>query len=144
VRLAVAAAIAFLIGWPLYDRAYRRAGDQPVPWSDLTAAVGPLALERPAMRVFRDPESLAGFHPRLGPVVDFARYDAVLVSPGPRSSTAYRLVVRSVVEERARVIVTVEELAPTLLRRGRPRVTSPYRLIAIPAGDKPVEIALRS
>lgn len=63
---------------------------------------------------------------------------AVVISPGPRSSTGYRVRVLEVIEERSRIVVRVREETPTLRTRVRPVVTYPYRVILIPALHKGV------
>jgi len=63
---------------------------------------------------------------------------AVVISPGPRSSTGYRVRVLSVTEERSRIVVRVREETPTLHDEVQPVVTYPYRVILIPALHKGV------
>lgn len=63
---------------------------------------------------------------------------AVVISPGPRSSTGYRVRIVAVIEERSRIVVRVREETPGLRDRVRPIVTYPYRVILIPALHKGV------
>ncbi|HYZ19969.1 MAG TPA: protease complex subunit PrcB family protein [Gaiellaceae bacterium] len=57
----------------------------------------------------------------------------LLVSAGPRSSSGYRVEVLSVRRHGGRIDVAVREVTPTLAQRVRPGVTSPYRLLSLPA-----------
>ena len=74
------------------------------------------------------------------PPIDFSRRTALLVSSGPRSSTAYELEVVSVVEERRRIVVTVRERTPSLAAPGAATLAFPFRLITIEASRKPVAL----
>ena len=65
---------------------------------------------------------------------------AIVISPGPRSSTGYSVRVLSVVEERRRIVVRVREETPTLQARVEPRVTYPYRVILIDDTHKRVVV----
>ena len=141
MRVAVAAAVLFAVAWPVYDRVYRQGGDRPLAARPVVGALGGLRVERATARVFRDAESFLAFTGRRHTDVDFERKDVIFLTPGPRSSTAYGVVVRSIVEERSRIVVTVEELGPAPARRGSPRVTFPDRLIAVPATGKDVHVA---
>jgi PrcB C-terminal len=74
------------------------------------------------------------------PPVDWRRDRVVLVSAGPRSSTGYELRIVRVEQERNRVLVVLRERTPSLGEPVRARVTYPYRLITIPAGDEAVTV----
>lgn len=63
-----------------------------------------------------------------------------MLAAGPRSSTGYGVEVRSVREQRGRIVVRVRERTPELGDRVAARVTSPYRLITLPRRAKPVYI----
>jgi hypothetical protein len=148
LRLAgVAAVLAFLVGWPAFEHGYRRGGDRPLAWADLSADVAPLRLPRPTTRVFRDERSLTRFLRNSKPgrrvpagLVADGRDEAILVSAGPRSSRVYLIRVRRVVEQRARVVLTAEERAPTLRNSGASLVSYPFVLLRVPATGKPVEV----
>ncbi len=77
------------------------------------------------------------------PPIDFSRRTAILVSSGPRSSTAYDLEVVSVVEERRRIVVTVRERTPSLAEPGAAALSYPFRLITIERSRKPVTLNRR-
>lgn len=72
------------------------------------------------------------------PAVDFSRRRLILVAAGPRSSTGYRVEIVRVTEQRGRIAVVAREVAPSLGDPVVARLTSPYRLIAIPATRKRV------
>jgi hypothetical protein len=131
--VAAVAAVGVLAWRPWQDVRAR-----PVPWRDLTQRVGPLELARPANQAFATEADLRRFLrvqvparlPRLPPI-DFGRERAVIVSPGPRSSTGYGVAVVAVTRRGARTEVTLRETAPSLGAAVEPRVTHPYRLLAI-------------
>jgi protease stability complex PrcB-like protein len=74
------------------------------------------------------------------PAFDFTRARLVLAAAGPRSSTGYVVRVVRVVERRDRVDVDVREVAPSLHDRVEATLTFPYRLLAIPASGKRVQV----
>lgn len=74
------------------------------------------------------------------PAIDFKRREAYLVAAGPRSSTGYDLRIVSVRDAGGHIVVTVHERAPALGDPVQARVTYPFRLIALPASDKPVKL----
>ena len=111
-----------------------------------TPSLGTIAFPTPTVRVFRSNEELRRYVSQAEPGrraggADLSRWAArVLVTTGPRSSSGYAIEVRSVVEERARVVVHAVERAPRLGDAVRPEVTSPYRLLAFTQLDKPVAV----
>ena len=113
-------------------------------WRDVTAQLGEVRWPRQAARTFESREQLARELRRVQspgarvPAVDFSRSRLVLAAAGPRSSSGYGVRVLDVVERRGRVDVDVGEIAPLLGESGRSSLTFPYRLIALPASDKPV------
>jgi hypothetical protein len=82
---------------------------------------------------------MPGVPPRTVPL-DWRRQELVLVSPGPRSSTGYGVRIVSVTQRRNRIDVVAEETSPRLGQHVEPRVTYPYRLLAIPHSSKRVSI----
>jgi hypothetical protein len=74
------------------------------------------------------------------PAFDFGHRRLVLVAAGPRSSTGYGVRIVRITEKRSTIDVLAREVTPTLGSRVEPRVTSPYRLITIPATDKRVYV----
>ena len=124
--------IAFA-GYALWPEADARR----VAWQDLSSRVGRLTITRETKRVFRDGKALRDYVAAGGgqvPYVDFDRHQALLVSPGPRSSTGYALEIVRVDERGGKVTVTVRERAPEANDEVEPRTTFPYRLVTLPAG----------
>ena len=131
--------------WLGWQALWAHGSDRPLPWSDVTEATI-AEPHRSELRVFRSRGALLR-HLRRGtgsvtlPAdLDFDRFDAVLISAGPRSSSAYRLEIVRVTEERRRVVVTVRERTPSLARPGTARLTFPFRLILIERRGKDVTL----
>jgi hypothetical protein len=130
--LAFTTALAAYTLWP-------EGETRPAAWQDLSGHAGQLTITRETKRVFRDAGALRDYVAGAGgrvPPVDFDRHQALLVSPGPRSSTGYVLEIVRVEERGGKVTVTVRERAPRLNDRVRPRVTFPYRLLTLPRGKE--------
>ena len=113
--------------------------EHAVAWRDLSGDVGPLTLVRGERRLFRDRSRLAAFLRTAGskrpvPAVDFSARQLLIVTPGPRSSTGYRIDVLSVRERDGKITVRIRERTPRLGERVTARVTYPYRLLSLPAG----------
>lgn len=140
VGLLAAAAAA----WLLVDELSGPGARHPLAWRDLTSETGRLVLPREVTREFiSEPQLAAYLHSRGAghvPRVDFPRWRAVLITLGPRSSSAYSLRVLGVVEEGSRVTVRVERRNAGLADAGIPRLTFPYRLITLPATGKRVHL----
>jgi hypothetical protein len=81
----------------------------------------------------------AGGAPRV-PAFDFGKRRLILVAAGPRSSTGYGVRIVQITEKRSTIGVLAREITPSLGERVDPRVTSPYRLISIPATSKRVYV----
>jgi hypothetical protein len=77
------------------------------------------------------------------PQVDFERNEIIVISLGPRSSTGYSLRVERVVERRRGIYVYARERTPSLRDPVDPRVTYPYRALAIARSSKPVYVKLQ-
>jgi hypothetical protein len=143
----LAAALVAAAGWLGWRQLWAHGGGAPLGWEDVTAATlaEPLRAE---LRVFRTRESLREHLTRGGrsatvPRLRLAGREAVLVSSGPRSSSAYAVEVLEVREERRRVVVTVRERTPSLARPGAARLVFPFRLITIERTGKPVALEVR-
>jgi hypothetical protein len=139
----VAAVVA--AGWLVWQGLWAHGGERPLAWRDVTRATIAEPL-RSELEVFRSRGALVR-HLRHGSSsvtlpadLDFDRFDAVLISAGPRSSSAYRLEIVRVTEERRRVVVTVRERTPSLARPGTARLTFPFRLILIERRGKDVTL----
>lgn len=131
--------------WLGWRAVWAHGGDRPLAWRDVTSATI-AEPQRSELRVFGSREALVR-HLRQGGQsatvpgdLDFERFDAVLVSGGPRSSSAYELEVLRVTEERRRIVVTVREQTPSLARPGTARLTFPFRLILIERRGKDVTL----
>lgn len=112
---------------------------EPVAWSELSAQFGPLPVTGETKRLFQRRDQLSKYLDRIGverppPPVDFTRRQLLLVSPGPRSSSGYRLDVVRVRRRGGRIEVAVREHTPALGERVAARVTYPYRVLSLPAG----------
>jgi hypothetical protein len=69
------------------------------------------------------------------PPIDYGRAETFLVAAGPRSSTGYSLRVVRVYEHGDHVQVVVRERTPSLGDSVHPRVTYPFRLLALPSHE---------
>jgi hypothetical protein len=139
--LLATAVLGFAAIWVTYHYVFGNDRLRVLPWRDLTSRVAPLRFTHGTTRLLPGPKTFAlylrerGFrgHP---PRIDFDRRDVILIALGPRSTTGYELHVKSVVEQRRRVIVTLREQTPTLGESGAVRTVHPFRLITIPKRDK--------
>ena len=123
LRLAAVAgvlAVALLAAWL---HAHGHQGSTPVPWKDVS---------REAHITNR---SLAAYS-----VTKRGDRERIFVSPGPRSSSGYRVEVERVVEQRRQIALDVREIAPHLGQRVQARVTYPYVWIEIPRTRKHVSL----
>ncbi len=115
-----------------------RHGGHRVSWRSVP--LGALLFPTPTARLFRDQASLDRYLLRAvqepGPKLDFSHRSYVLLTTGPRSSSGYDIEVLSVTEQRSRLLVRALETAPRLGDPVRARVTSPYRLLAVPSTEE--------
>jgi PrcB C-terminal len=135
--LIVAAAIVSACG----------AESRPVAYTDLTADVGPLDFTRIKRQLFRERSDLVEFLAEQNPgrrlrlpPIDFTRQQVYVVATGPRSSTGYDLRIVRVRDEGDHIVVVVRERTPSLGDDVEPRVTFPFRMIALPRTDEPVRL----
>ncbi|HZQ66372.1 MAG TPA: protease complex subunit PrcB family protein [Gaiellaceae bacterium] len=136
-----------IAGGAIWTQVVEPGGAKPLPWIDVTArmGMGPVPWPKSVTRSFWKRSQVVrylartfpGHPPRVAPF-DFGRYRLVLVAAGPRSSTGYGVEIVHVKERRGDIRVLARELTPSLGRRVVARLTSPYRLIAIPATTKRV------
>jgi PrcB C-terminal len=140
----VALAIA---GGVLWTRVVEAGGAKPVPWRDVTAGVGPVLWPKSVARSFWTGSQLERYLARTFPHgqpefprFDFAHRRLILVAAGPRSSSGYGVRIASVTDRRGGVRVLARETAPSLAQRVVVGLTSPYRLITIPATRKRVSV----
>ena len=130
-----------IVGVLLATRLLAEGESRPIAWRDLTAQVGPLRITDRENRLFQDEEELARYLAQAkaggaAPQVDFSQRQLLLVSPGPRSSTGYEVEVLSARDEDGEITVRVREKTPKLDDRVDARVTHPYRLLSLPAGQE--------
>ena len=137
---------AAALGWLAWQSLWAHGGDAPLPWVDLTsrtlaqparAGVWAFRTRKPLLRELNASDRLATV-----PAIDFSRHMAILVSSGARSSTAYRLEIVKIIEERRRILVVARERAPSLARPGAATLTFPFRLITIERRGKRVTLEL--
>jgi hypothetical protein len=122
-------------------------GSKPVAWTDVTAQMAPALWPKAVSRSFWKKEQLVRFLDRTfpeggpkAPRFDFERRRLILVSAGPRSSTGYAVRITRITERRSSIDVLAKETTPSLDHPGVARLTSPYRLITIPATSKRVYV----
>jgi len=136
----VALAIVVLVAGGLIRRHHSHERLRTLPWRIVSA--GRLQLAAPIgkrIRLQKTADKILGpGHLHIPP----GRM-AVVISPGPRSSSGYSVRVLSVVEERSRIVVNVREVTPSLGNRVRPIVTYPYRVILLPLVHKGVLVRWR-
>jgi hypothetical protein len=123
LRLLLVAAVSAAIATGVVLHARGHDGSRPVPWRDVSPQARGLDHRVAVFRVTKRGDR-----------------ERVLVSPGPRSSTGYRVQVVSVTEQRRRILLRVRELTPHLGREVQARVTYPYVLIEIPRTRKHVAL----
>jgi hypothetical protein len=141
VSLAIAGGVA-------WTQLYEAGGTKPLAWLDVTVrvrgqALWPKAVTRSFWRQRQVDRFLARIFPRAAPTfpsVDFARRRLVLVAAGPRSSTGYRVEILRATERRGDIRLVARELTPTLESHQIARLTSPFKLITIPATGKRVYV----
>jgi hypothetical protein len=122
-------------------------GSKQLAWQDVTARMGPVLWPKSVSRSFWKRRQLVRYvartfpqgAPRV-PVFDFAHRRLILVAAGPRSSTGYGVKIVRITEQHSTIDVLAREITPSLGTRTVPRLTSPYRLITIPATSKRVYV----
>jgi hypothetical protein len=145
---AVAAVALAIAGGAIWTQVGDAGGSKPVAWTDVTARMPGLLWPKSVTRSFWKRRQVVRFLARTFPegpppvpAFDFSRYRLVLVAAGPRSSTGYGVRILRVRERRGDVRVLAREIAPQLGQRVEAKLTSPYRLIEIPATGKRVYFA---
>src|SRR5262249_43557850 len=143
--VVVALAIA---GGVIWTQVYEPGGARQLAWHDVTAevrgqALWPKSVTRSFWRQRQVGRGLARLFPACAPTlprIDYAHDRLVLIAAGPRSSTGYRVQVLTATDRRGDIQILARELTPTLEQRVKPRLTSPFRLITIPATRKRVYV----
>jgi PrcB C-terminal len=132
----------------IWTQVYEPGGTKQLAWRDVTAevqgpAVWPKSVTRSFFRQRQVDRYLARIFPRRAPRfprIDYARDRLVLIAAGPRSSSGYRVEVLRATERRGDIRILAREVTPTLAQRVTARLTSPFRLITIPATGKRVYV----
>jgi hypothetical protein len=119
---------------------------RPVAYEDLTPKIGPLEFTHITVDLSRNRAALLGVLERNNPgrkihlpPIDYARQETFVVAVGPRSSTGYALRIVRVQEKGGHIDVVVREQTPSLGDPVEPRITYPFRLLAL-SSDKPVHL----
>jgi hypothetical protein len=141
--VAVALAIAAGVTWTQVVE----DGSKQVAWQDATGRMGPVLWPKSVSRSFWRRRQVVRYvartfpqgEPRV-PAFDFAHRRLILVAAGPRSSTGYGVEIVRIAERRSTIDVLAREVTPSLGARAEARLTSPYRLITIPANPKRVYV----
>jgi PrcB C-terminal len=122
-------------------------GSKQLAWDDVTAqmpgVLWPKSVSRSFWKRRQVVRYLARTFPQGPPKVppfDFAHRRLILVAAGPRSSTGYGVRIVRITERRSTIDVLAREVTPALGDHTTARLTSPYRLIAIPATSKRVYV----
>jgi protease stability complex PrcB-like protein len=144
---ALALAIA---GWLVYTQVWGTGGERTVAWTDLTPKLGTIEFTRRVTGVYHSRAAfvrllnatMPGRVPTLPPH-NWDRDQVVVIALGPRSSTGYVLRILWVVERRRGIYVYAREQTPSLGEPVTPRVTYPYRVIAMHGNAKPVYVKLQ-
>jgi hypothetical protein len=133
----VAVALLLLLAAGVAWHELGRTGGKAVPYRlvDLGPLVLTTAVGTPTRKQSVLDKLLGGRRVTLPP-----GREAILISPGPRSSTGYDVEVLSIEEQRSRIAVRVRVITPRLGEPVRPVVTYPYRLVMMPASRKHVTI----
>ena len=138
------------VGWLVYAEWWGQGDAHALGWRDLNAQLGRVEFTRKVSAVYhsRPPfvrlleATMPGRAPEPPPH-NWARDQVVVIALGPRSSTGYSLRVQRVVERRRGIYVYLRERTPSLRDPVDPRVTYPYRAIAIARSTKPVYVKLQ-
>jgi hypothetical protein len=145
--LSVLAVALVVTGGVIWTQVVQGRSQKELAWRDVTARMGsvlwPKSVSRSFWRRRQVVRYLARTFPQGPPHVpsfDFNRHRLILVAAGPRSSTGYDVNIVRITERRSTIDVLAREVTPSLRSRTVPRLTSPYRLITIPATSKRVYV----
>jgi hypothetical protein len=142
----IAVALVLLAG-VIWTQVVQGRAEKQLAWQDVTASMGPVLWPKSVSRSFWRRRQVVRYVARTFPQgpppvpsFDFTRRRLILVAAGPRSSTAYDVNIVRITERRSTIDVLAREITPSLRSRTVPRLTSPYRLITIPATSKRVYV----
>ena len=146
----MAAVLLAVAGGTTWTQIVEAGGSHPIAWIDATSRMGTVLWPKSVTRSFWKRRQVVRYLARTFPAgppavpnFDFRRYRLILVAAGPRSSTGYRVEIVHVRERRGDIRVLAREHTPSLGDRVEVRLTSPYRLIEIPATSKRVYVSWR-
>jgi len=146
--IALALVVLAIAGGVVWTQVYEPGGAKQLAWQDVTGevrgrALWPKSVTRSFWRQRQVDHYLARIFPAGAPKlprIDYAHDRLVLIAAGPRSSTGYRVQVLKATERRGDIHILARELTPPLDEHVEPRLTSPFRLITIPAGGKRIYV----
>ena len=143
-RTAALLAVALVLAGTAYRAAWQHGGGHAIAWTDVSPALGGVELRRPGATSFGRRADLERYlAPSVPGHLDLRGRAAVLIAAGARSSDGFSIDVLGVREERSRVVVSVRERTPALSRPTPATLSFPYRLIAIAATGKHVDVEWR-
>jgi protease stability complex PrcB-like protein len=141
------AAVLAITGGVVWTQVVQAGSSDRIAWQDATARMGPVLWPKSVTRSFWKQRQLTRYLARIfprgapaAPQFDFNRRKLILVAAGPRSSTGYGVEIVRVTGRRSTISVLAREITPSLGQRVTTRLTSPYRLITIPATAKRVYV----
>ena len=145
--LAIAVVVLVIGGGVVWTQVIEGRAERQLAWQDVTTQMGPVLWPKSVSRSFWRRRQVIRYLARTFPLgapgvppFDFARHRLILVAAGPRSSMGYGVKIVRITERRSTIDVLARETTPSLDTRIVPGVTSPYRLIAIPATSKRVYV----
>lgn len=146
VRIGVLAVVLAIAGGVIWTQVIE-GGSKQLAWDDETAAIPGVLWPKSVTRSFWKRRQVVRYlartfpqGPPKVPPFDFARRRLILVAAGPRSSSGYGVEIVRITERRSTIDVLAREVTPSPGDRTSARLTSPYRLIAIPATSKRVYV----
>jgi hypothetical protein len=146
VRIGVLAVVLAIAGGVIWTQVIE-GGSKQLAWDDETAAMPGVLWPKSVTRSFWKRRQVVRYlartfpqGPPKAPPFDFARRRLILVAAGPRSSSGYGVEIVRITERRSTIDVLAREVTPSPGDRTSARLTSPYRLIAIPATPKRVYV----
>jgi PrcB C-terminal len=146
VRIGVLAVVLAIAGGVVWTQVVE-GGSKQLAWDDETAAMPSVLWPKSVTRSFWKRRQVVRYlartfpqEPPKVPPFDFARRRLILVAAGPRSSSGYGVEIVRITERRSTIDVLAREVTPSPGDRTSARLTSPYRLIAIPATSKRVYV----
>ncbi len=146
VRIGVLAVVLAIAGGVIWTQVIE-GGSKQLAWDDETAAMPGVLWPKSVTRSFWKRRQVVRYlartfpqGPPKVPPFDFARRRLILVAAGPRSSSGYGVEIVRITERRSTIDVLAREVTPSPGDRTSARLTSPYRLIAIPATSKRVYV----